>query len=67
VLVTRFEPIAPTADDCGAPVWSVLQQRMHAIPHLSRSWHEHSELANRPFAPSRLASIRASVLPEGGL
>ena len=31
VLVARFEPVAPAADDCGAHDWSVLHQR-------PRSW-----------------------------
>ena len=67
VLVTRFEPVAPAADDCGAHDWSVLHQRMHYILHLFRSWHEHPELASRPFTPSQLASISAGVIPEGDL
>src|SRR5918995_1866298 len=67
VLVTRFEPVAPAADDCGAHDWSVLRQRMHYILHLFRSWHEHPELASRPFTPSQLASISAGVIPDGDL
>src|SRR5829696_1161931 len=67
LLVTRFEPVAPAADDCGAHDWSVLHQRMHYILHLFRSWHEHPELASRPFTPSQLASISAGVIPEGDL
>jgi hypothetical protein len=67
VLVTRFEPVAPAADDCGAHDWSVLHQRMHYILHLFRSWHAHPELASRPFTPSQLASISAGVIPEGDL
>jgi hypothetical protein len=66
-LVTRFEPVAPAADDCGAHDWSVLHQRMHYILHLFRSWHEHPELASRPFTASQLASINAGVIPEGDL
>ena len=67
LLVTRFEPVAPAADDCGAHDWSVLHQRMHYILHLFRSWHEHRELASRPFTASQLTSISAGVIPEGDL
>jgi hypothetical protein len=64
-LVTRFEPVAPVADTCGAHDWSVLHQRMHYILHLFRSWHEHPELASQPYTASQLASINAGVIPEG--
>ena len=57
----------PAADDCGAHDWSVLHQRMHYILHLFRSWHEHPELASRPFTPSQLASISEGVIPDGDL
>jgi hypothetical protein len=66
-LVARFEPIAPAADDCGARDWSVLQQRMHYILHLFRSWHERADLADPPFTAAQLARISAGVIPDGDL
>jgi hypothetical protein len=66
-LITRFEPIAPAADDCGARDWSVLEQRMHYILHLFRAWHEHPELASPPFTPEQLTRIGSGEIPDGDL
>ena len=66
-LVARFEPVAPTADDCGARDWSGLEQRMHYILHLFRSWHERPDLAEPPFTAAQLARIAAGAIPDGDL
>ena len=66
-LITRFEPAAPGGDDCGASDWSVLDQRMHYILHLFRSWHEQPGLANPPFTEAQVAAITAGLIPDGDL
>jgi hypothetical protein len=66
-LITRFEPIAPAADDCGAQDWSVLEQRMHFILHLFRSWHEHPDLLRPPFTAAQLARMSSGAIPDGDL
>ena len=66
-LLARFEPAAPSDDNCGAQDWSVLEQRMHYIVHLFRAWHVHPELADQPFTAAQLASIRSGVIPDGDL
>ena len=66
-LVTRFEPVPPAADDCGASDWSVLEQRMHYILHLFRAWHERPDLAGPPFTEAQLARLAAGAIPDGDL
>jgi hypothetical protein len=66
-LLGRYEPVAPAVDDCGARDWSVLEQRMHYIAHLFRSWHEQAELSRPPFTAAQLSSIGAGVIPDGDL
>jgi hypothetical protein len=66
-LVARFEPAAPSGDDCGARDWAVLEQRMHYILHLFRSWHEQPALSRPPFTAAQLTSIGAGVIPGGDL
>jgi hypothetical protein len=66
-MIARFEPVAPAADDCGARDWSVLEERMHYILHLFRSWHEQPDLADPPFTAAQLARIAAGTIPDGDL
>jgi hypothetical protein len=66
-LIAQFEPVAPSGDDSGARDWSVLEQRMHYILHLFRSWHERTELSHPPFTAAQLASIKSGVIPDGDL
>ena len=66
-LIARFDPAAPDGDDCGASDWSVLEQRMHYILHLFRSWHEHPELSRPPFTASQLTTISGGAIPDGDL
>jgi len=62
-----YEPVAPAGDDCGARDWSVLEQRMHYIVHLFRSWHYQADLSRPPFTPAQLSNIGAGVIPDGDL
>ena len=66
-LITRFEPVPPAADNCGAHDWSELQQRMHYISHLFRAYDTHPELADPPFTPEQMKLIQAGRLPDGAL
>jgi hypothetical protein len=66
-LVSRYEPVAPALDDCGARDWSVLDQRMHFISHLFRGYQARRELAAPPFTPAQVERLRAGVLPDGEL
>jgi hypothetical protein len=66
-LLAVYEPVAPASDDCGARDWSVLEQRMHYIVHLFRSWHDQADLSRPPFTPAQLRSIGAGVIPDGDL
>ncbi len=66
-LLARFEPVAPTPDDCGARDWSDLQQRMHYIVHLFRAFHLSAELARPPFTPEQVESFTNGVVPDGDL
>ena len=64
-LLARFEPVAPTPDDCGARDWSDLHQRMHYIVHLFRAFHLNEQLSRPPFTPEQVASISSGVVPDG--
>jgi hypothetical protein len=64
-LLTRFEPVSPAPDDCGARDWSDLHQRMHYILHLFRAFHLSEELSRPPFTPEQVASFSRGVVPEG--
>ena len=66
-LVSRFEPIPPAYDDCGARDWSELAQRMHYISHLFRAFHESDALGAAPFTPEQVASFSRGVVPTGEL
>jgi hypothetical protein len=67
VLLSRYEPIPPAVDDCGAKDWSVLDQRMHYIAHLFRAYHDDGALASPPFTPAQVERFRAGELPDGEL
>jgi hypothetical protein len=66
-LLARFEPVPPTADDCGARDWSDLHQRMHYIVHLFRAFHLNEQLADAPFTPDQVAGFSRGVVPDGDL
>ena len=66
-LLARFEPVAPAPDDCGARDWSDLQQRMHYIVHLFRTFHLNEKLSESPFNPDQVESFGRGVIPEGDL
>ena len=66
-LVARFEPVPPDRDDCGARDWSDLDQRLHYISHLFRAFHELPMLAEPPFTPDQVASLRRGEIPAGDL
>jgi hypothetical protein len=64
-LLTRFEPVAPAPDDCGARDWSELHQRMHYIVHMFCAFHLSEHLSEPPFTPEQVASIRRGIVPDG--
>jgi hypothetical protein len=66
-LLARFEPVAPVLDDCGARDWADLQQRMHYIVHLFRTFHLNEQLTESPFTPDQVTSFGRGVIPEGDL
>jgi hypothetical protein len=66
-LITRFEPVPPAVDNCGAHDWSELHQRMHYISHLFRAYDADAQLADPPFTPAQAELIRAGKLPDGAL
>jgi hypothetical protein len=66
-LLSRYEPVPPAVDDCGAKDWSELDQRMHYIAHLFRAYHDDGELASPPFTPAQVERFRAGELPDGEL
>jgi hypothetical protein len=66
-LITRYEPVPPALDDCGARDWSELTQRMHYISHLFRAYHDRAELRDPPFTPDQVAALRAGRIPDGDL
>jgi hypothetical protein len=66
-LLSRYEPVPPTVDDCGARDWSELDQRMHYIAHLFRAYHDDGSLASPPFTPAQVERFRAGELPDGEL
>jgi hypothetical protein len=66
-LLTRFEPVPPAPDDCGARDWSDLHQRMHYIVHLFCAFHLREELSRPPFTPEQVASFTHGVVPDGEL
>jgi hypothetical protein len=66
-LITRFEPLPPAPDDCGAHDWSDLHQRMHYISHLFRAYDLDSQLGDPPFTPAQVELIQAGRLPDGAL
>jgi hypothetical protein len=66
-LLARYEPVPPTADDCGARDWSELPQRMHYIVHLFRALQLSEQLADPPFTPEEVASFSRGVVPDGEL
>jgi hypothetical protein len=66
-LLSRYEPVPPAVDDCGAEDWSELDQRMHYIAHLFRAYHDDDSLAASPFTPAQVERFRAGELPDGEL
>ena len=66
-LLSRYEPVPPAVDDCGARDWSELDQRMHYIAHLFRAYHTDGELASPPFTPAQVERFRAGEIPDGEL
>jgi hypothetical protein len=66
-LLALYEPAPPAPDDCGALDWSDLEQRMHYIVHLFRSFHTSEELSRSPFTPEQVASFGRGVVPDGEL
>ena len=64
-LLTRFEPVAPAPDDCGARDWSDLDQRMHYIMHMFRAFHLSEEISRPPFSAEQVASFRRGIVPDG--
>jgi hypothetical protein len=66
-FLARFEPAAPTPDDCGARDWSDIEQRMHYIVHLFRTFHLRDELRRPPFTPEQVRSLGRGVVPDGEL
>jgi hypothetical protein len=66
-LITRFEPAAPAADDCGARDWSDLNQRMHYIVHMFCAFHSTQDLARPPFTREQVESLKQSIVPSGQL
>jgi hypothetical protein len=66
-LLARFEPVAPTPDDCGARDWSDFHQRMHYIVHLFRAFQLYEQLAQPPFNQDQVASFSRGDIPEGEL
>lgn len=66
-LLARFEPAPPERDDCGARDWSELDQRMHYIVHLFRTFHLSDDLSRPPFTGEQVASFSRGVVPDGEL
>jgi hypothetical protein len=66
-LLARYEPVPPTADDCGATDWAELDQRMHYIAHLFRCFHSSAELFEPPFTPEQVRDFRRGRVPDGDL
>jgi hypothetical protein len=66
-LLTRFEPVAPALDNCGAHDWSDLQQRMHYIVHMFCAFHLSEQLSRPPFSPEQVASFDRGIVPDGEL
>jgi hypothetical protein len=66
-LLTRFEPVPPAPDDCGARDWSDLHQRMHYIVHLFCAFHLREELSRPPFTPEQVANFTQGIVPAGEL
>ncbi len=66
-LLTRFEPVAPAPDDCGARDWSEFPERMHYIVHLFRAFHEREDLSSPPFTAEQVRRFTAGVVPDGEL
>ena len=60
-LVDRFAPFESVAD------WSVLEQRMHYIIRLFRTFHAHPELSGPPFTPEQVERLKAGIIPDGDL
>ena len=50
----------------GAPtVWSILDERMHYIVHLSCAFHLREELSRPPFSPEQVERFSRGVVPDG--
>jgi hypothetical protein len=76
-LLARFEPPSGTSgtsgtaiktiDDCGAKDWSDLQQRIHFIIHLFRSFQEQADLFHPPFTREQVLTLMSGKVPTGDL
>lgn len=64
---TQFDCRAPACVNCGARDWATLEQRMHYIVHLFRSFHESEDLFRPPFTDRQVADFTAGVVPLGDL
>jgi hypothetical protein len=64
-LLTRFEPVPPAPDDCGARDWSDLNQRMHYIVHMFRAFHFSQQLSRPPFSPEQVEKFSQGFVPDG--
>ena len=62
-LLAKFEPADTSRDDSGTTDWSDLNQRMHFIIHLFRSFHDCADLLESPFTPEQITSIRDRRVP----
>ena len=65
-LVRGYEPDT-ACDRCGAEDWANLDERMHYILHLFRSFHLHSELGEPAFTPDQVRQLQAGKIPDGEL
>jgi hypothetical protein len=71
-LLDRFHPCRKTVGslgrvDCTTEDWSNLEQRMHFIFHLFRSYHYELSPLTPPFSAEQVQAIAAGRLPAGDL
>jgi hypothetical protein len=66
-LCGKWEPESGACGDCGADDWADLNQRMHYILHLFRSFHFEPSLMAAPFQAAQTSAILSGRLPDGNL
>jgi hypothetical protein len=66
-MLARFACGPADVDNCGAHDWSVLEQRMHYIVHLFRSYHAAEELYHSPFTHHQVEQFKNGLVPLGDL